>query len=431
MARKKRPEGSRRPNGASSIYFSESDGKWHGWVTVGVRDNGKTDRRHVQRKDEGDVIEAVRELEKQRDGGKVKKPGRAWTVEKWLKHWVENIAAHSVRETTMVGYRAAVYGHLIPEIGAHRIDKLRPEHLESMYRRLTDKIGKHGKKLKPATIHQAHRTVRTALGEAVRRGHILSNPAQIARPPRIPEEEIIPFTKEEAKQILKACDTHRNGTRFVIALTLGLRKGEALGLQWRDIDLEARTLIVRRQIQRVPWQHGCPDEDPCGRQYAGHCPQKHGGGALAREVKSRAGRRALALPLALVDALKRHREDQERERVLAGDTWQEEGWVFTNRIGKPVHPKIDHEQWKVLLRSAGVRDARLHDARHTAATMLLVLGVPARAVMDMMGWSHISITKRYQHVSAELRDTIAGQIGGLYWSDDDGDDGSAGVPSSV
>jgi hypothetical protein len=102
---------------------------------------------NVNRKTETKVIDAVRELEKQkqRDSGKVRKAGRAWTVEKWLTHWVENIAAPSVRRNTLVGYRAAVYGHLIPGIGAHRIDKLQPEHLEALYRKLATKKGKHGK----------------------------------------------------------------------------------------------------------------------------------------------------------------------------------------------------------------------------------------------------------------------------------------------
>ncbi|SFJ91301.1 Site-specific recombinase XerD [Amycolatopsis sacchari] len=433
MTRRKRPEGSRRPNGASSIYLG-SDGNWHGWVTMGVRDDGSPDRRHVKRKDEAAVIDAVRELEKQRDAGKVRKPGRAWTVEKWLTHWVENIAAPSVRRNTLVGYRAAVYGHLIPGIGKHRIDKLQPEHLETLYRNLASKKGKHGKVLRPATIHQAHRTVRTALGEAVRRGHITSNPAQIARPPRIPEEEIIPFTKEEAARILRACQHRRNGVRFVIALTLGLRKGEALGLQWRDVDFAARTLSVRRSLQPVKWQHGCTPENPCGRRHAGHCPDRHGGGAIAQEVKSRAGRRVVAIPVPILEALRQHQRDQLQEREQAGNLWQDEGWVFASPIGKAVHPRTDHDEWKDLLKAAKVRNARLHDARHTAATMLLVLGVPGRAVMEVMGWSHVGMTSRYQHMTSELMTSIADQIGGFFWAEDDqddGDEGSAGQPVAV
>lgn len=222
------------------------------------------------------------------------------------------------------------------------------------------------------------------------RSHHLQ-PASIAKPPRIPDEEIIPFTKEEAGKLLQAAKDMRNGARFVIALTLGLRKGEALGLQWRDVDLDNQTLTIRRSVQRLNWRHGCPPGHPCGRRYAGHCPNKHSGGVVAAEVKSRAGKRTVGIPTPLVDVLTRHSARQERDRALAANLWVEQGWVFTNRLGGPVHPRVDHNEWKALLKKAGVRDARLHDARHTAATMLLLLGVPSRAVMDVMGWSQASM----------------------------------------
>lgn len=421
---------SRNSNGRSTIYLGK-DGKWHGRVTVGVRDDGKPDRRHFKSNSKKTVTDKVRDLEKRRDGGKVRKPGRAWTVEQWLTYWTENIAALSVRPNTLVGYRAAVYNHLIPGIGAHRIDKLQPEHLERLYAKLAQKKTRSGKPFKPARIHHVHRTVRAALAEALRRSHITSNPASVARPPRVPEEEIIPFSQEEAMKILKATSTTRNGARFVIALTLGLRKGEALGLKWRDADLDNRTLSIQRAVGRLKWQHGCSENDPCGRRYAGHCPQKHGGGAVATELKSGAGRRTIGLPEPLVRVLKTHRRKQAEEREQAADLWQEEDWIFTNRSGGPVHPKVDHDAWKELLRTAGVRDARLHDARHTAATMLLLLGVPSRAVMDVMGWSQVSMTKRYQHMSSNLTISIADQIGDLFWvsekSDDEDDDGPSGA----
>lgn len=424
----------RRPSLASSIYLGK-DGYWHGRVTMGIRDDGKPDRRHVMRQDEGEVIKAVQKLEQERDSGKARKPGKAWTLEKWLTHWVENIAAPTVRPNTLVGYRASVYGHLIPGIGAHRIDRLQPEHLEALYAKLSTKKGKHGKVLQPATIHHAHRTVRTALEEAYRRGRITQNPAKLARPPRVPDEEVIPFTKEEATRILAACKERRNGVRFTIALTLGLRKGEALGLQWRDIDFSARTLAVRRSLQIRKWKHGCPEEAPCGR-HAGHCPEKHSGGLSAHEVKTKSGRRTIGLPRPLIDALKTHQQNQQREREAAGDLWHEEDWVFTNRTGAPVHPRTDHDEWKALLKTAGVRDARLHDARHTAATMLLVLGVPGRAVMDVMGWSNIGMTTRYQHITSDLTSSIADKVESLFWeepaggSGDDDDDGQAPEPAT-
>jgi integrase len=426
---------------------------------VGVRDDGKPDRRHIERKTEAEVIRAVRELEKQRDGGKVRKAGRAWTVEKWLVHWVENIAAPTVRRTTMVGYRSSVYNHLIPGVGAHRLDKLNPEHLEKLYGRLQLPKGQGGKGLAAATVHLAHRTVRVALGEAMRRGHIVENVAKVAKPPRIDEDEIVPFNMEEARRILDAAADVRNGARFVVALTLGLRRGEALGLKWSDLEIRWRhgcpkdsecrgeaaqscqdrrlrsaSLTIRRAVQQFVWQHGCPAGPAgptCGGRYGAHCPQRHGGGVVTTDVKSRAGRRTVGMPAQLVDAIERHREHQAQERAHAANLWRDEDWVFTNQVGGPVHPTVDHEAWKALLRAAGVRDARLHDARHTAATMLLVLRVPLPAVMEIMGWSDASIAKRYMHVPAEFLAAIADQVGGLVWADpddDEEDDPPAGGP---
>jgi integrase len=451
-----REKKTRASNGRSSIYQG-ADGHWHGRVTVGVKDDGTPDRRHTMSKDRQKVTTKVKEWERQRDAGKVRKPGRAWTVERWLEHWVENIAASTVRRTTMVGYRSSIYNHLIPGVGAHRLDKLRPEHLEALYALLQKPQNQGGKGLKAATVHLAHRTLRAALNEAVRRRHLVENPARIAKPPRVEEEEIVPFTVEEARRILTAAEHVRNGARYVIALTLGLRRGEALGLHWSDIDIQWRhgcgkndecraglasecparqlhqaTMTVRRAVQQFVWQHGCAGNKLCGRKYAASCPNRHSGGVVTTDVKSRAGRRTVGMPLQLAEALERHRERQAAERERAADLWREEGWVFTNRLGGPVHPTVDYECWKNLLKKAQVRPARLHDARHTAATMLLVLKVPLPAVMQIMGWSDASIANRYMHVPIEFLAAIADQVSGLVWADptddDDQDDGHSVAP---
>lgn len=453
MPGKKRAEGSRAPNGAGSIYYSEADGKWHGRIIVGTNDDGSPDRRHVKRKTEGEVVAALQDLEQQRRAGTVRRSGKVQTVEQWLTHWVENIAAPSVRRTTMVGYRSSVYNHLIPGIGKPRLNRLQPEHLERLYARMQDSG------LKAGTAHLAHRTLRVALNEAVRRRHITENPAKVAKPPRVDEDEIVPFSVEEARRILATADEVRNGARFVLALTLGLRRGEALGLKWSDLsvawkhgcdstagcrhDNPARkcpsrrgsgTLIIRRAVQQHVWKHGCTEEDPCGHAYGAHCPKRHGGGTVVSDVKSRAGRRKIGLPHPVVEALERHREQQERERRTARNEWDEGDWMFTNRWGRLVHPTVDYDAWKALLRAAKVRNARLHDARHTAATMLLVLRVPLPAVMEIMGWSDAAIAKRYMHVPDDVVTAIADQVGGLVWPTADGDSdgpgsGSAGMPT--
>ncbi|BCL29151.1 site-specific integrase [Streptomyces aurantiacus] len=324
----------KRPDGASSIYFGK-DGYWHGRVTVGVRDDGKPDRRHVMSKvSEGEVIKKVRALEKQRDEGKVRKPGRPWTAKAWLLHWVEEIARPSVRENTYAGYEVAVRVHLVPGVGAHRLDKLEPEHLERLY----TKMQRSGSKA--ATAHQAHRTMRTALNHALRRGHITRNVAILAVPPRIEEEEVEPYDIDEVQRLLSEAAKLRNSARWSIALALGLRQGEALGLRWSDVDLPNGILRVRKNRLRPKYLHGCGGE--CGRK-PGYCKQRVRKNEDTANTKSRAGRRVIGVPAELVRLLELHRTEQDRERLLAANEWRETGFVFTSPLGEPLVPSTDYD----------------------------------------------------------------------------------------
>jgi integrase len=132
-------------------------------------------------------------------------------------------------------------------------------------------------------------------------------------------------------------------------------------------------------------------------------------------VKSKAGRRGIVLPDRLFDLLMTHREEQRKERDHAGTEWHNGDWMFTQPNGKPLDPRRDLEEWKTLLAEAGVREARLHDARHTAATVLLVLGIPERVVMEFMGWSNTAMAKRYQHITGALRQDIADRLNDYLW----------------
>jgi integrase len=145
-----------------------------------------------------------------------------------------------------------------------------------------------------------------------------------------------------------------------------------------------------------------------------HCPKRIGG-VVDVEVKSRAGRRGIRLPDQLFELLIEHEKVQAQERDTAGDLWYPSDFMFTQPNGKPIDPRSDHDEWKALLSEAEVRDARLHDARHTAATVLLLLGVQLPAVMEIMGWSNAKVAKRYSHVTAAIQNNIAAQVNTLLW----------------
>jgi len=234
--------------------------------------------------------------------------------------------------------------------------------------------------------------------------------------------------------------------RFILALAVGTRQGETIGLKWSRLNEDTRTLTIAKQLQRRTWEHGCSDPHACGERYhkttpckkdckrhtrtcpppcppactshARRCPRRHGGGLVEADVKSRAGRRGIVLPDQLYELLVQHRANQDQERKHAGTVWREGGWIFTQPNGKPIDPRRDMQEWKDLLAEAGMREARLHDARHTAATVLLLLGVPERAAMECMGWSNSAMAKRYQHVTAVLRNDIAKRLDAFLWGVD-------------
>lgn len=240
--------------------------------------------------------------------------------------------------------------------------------------------------------------------------------AALAKPPRVQAEPVEPYTVDEIRRILAEARRRRNGARWAVALALGLRQGEALALRWPDVDLVARMLRVRSTRLRPSYAHGCTGS--CGRP-AGFCPRRQRLNADVGETKSTAGKRVIGPPDALVELLEEHRERQAGERTAARQLWNEGGWVFASPVGAPLIPNSDYHEWKALLRASDVRDARLHDARHTAATVLLVLGVPERTVMGIMGWSSTAMAARYQHITDPIRRDVANRVGGLLWSGPD------------
>src|SRR3954447_23205334 len=374
----------RASNGESTIYKG-ADGRWHGYVSVGFRLDGTLDRRHVSSKNRGVVVTKVRELERKRDSGTVGETSTP-TVAWWLEHWLTTIAPRRVRQRTLESYESAVRKHLIPGIGRHRLDRLRPEHLDQLYTALLDDG------YSPASVLRHHRILSRALTVAVQRGHVPRNVAALVDPPAQRQSDLATtLDVDEARAVLESATTVRNSARWTVALALGLRQSEALALQWKDIDLLNSTLTVRRSIHRV-----------------------RGGGLIYEEPKSKRSQRTLALPLPLVAELHRHKAAQLGERMLAGSEWHDEDLVFAQANGRPIDKKTDYDDWTHLLQSAGVRHVRLHDGRHTAATLLLTENMHPRVVMELLGHSQMRTAMDiYSHVMPALAREAADRMGAV------------------
>lgn len=430
----------RRPNHRSSIYFSEVDGHWHGRVTMGIADDGSPDRRHRRAASEAEVTEKVRELEAQRDGGRASKPGRAPTVEEWMRTYLDTVCDRLVHSgkmapRTLEDYRSKTRLWIVPLIGQHRLDRLTAEHLDRAQSAMYD-AG-----LSASTVLKIHRILSRALTIAVRRDKVARNVATLIEPPAADDPDITPFTNAEARAILFAALGRRNSSRWSVALALGLRQGEVLGLRWSYVDLETGVIRAWHQVQRSAWQHGCTDANRCGERWhrarcpkncrvhahtptckpdcrtrahrcprnvcdpatctdhARHCPQRHGGGVNFRERKGRK-RVTVQCPPELLPALRSQHAAQAAERLRVGSRWSNLDLVFATLIGDPIDRSDDWREWKAILRAAGQRDARLHDARHTAGTLLIEQGVHIRVVQEILGHARVTTTERYTHVAS-------------------------------
>lgn len=441
-----RSDGTRKPNGRSSIYFSEADGKWHGWVTVGVKDDGSPDRRHRTGRTEAEVTAKVRELEALRDADKVDKPGRKPTVEAWLKTCVEDIWPRELAPNTLQSYGSDIRNWIVPNLGKHRLDRLQAEHLDKLYTKM------YAAQKKPSHVLKVHRIISRALTLAVRRDKVGRNVAKLLDAPGSNDSEIEPLTQAEARRILDAAQNRRNGTRWSIGLALGLRQGEAIGLRWKYVDLDGGAARVWWQLVRQKWQHGCGDVAACtdgkhrrpcpkncpkakrksGRphqcvpadaprlcpkncdRHATTCPERTGGGLVFRKPKGKS-KRTVPLPPEVVEVLKAHRTQQKREKLAAANVWEDHDLVFCQPNGRPIDPRRDWDDWKDILAAAGVRDARVHDGRHTAGTLLIEMGVHVRTVQEILGHSDVRTTERYTHVATPMAEDGMQRIGRALW----------------
>jgi integrase len=315
------------------------------------------------------------------------------TVAEWLAVYLEQVARPKVRPRTLDLYASNIDRHIVPAIGRYRLDKLRPAHLVALYNT------KAAEGLSGASLRHIHAVIRRALNVAVRWQLIAVNPATLVDAPQGVQHEISPLTVVEARRLIEAAEGDRMRARWLVGLALGLRQGEALGLRWEDVDVDARLLRVRRALQR-----------------------RRGGGLVFAEPKTQRSKRVIPLPAQLVAALEDHHDQQARERAVAGSLWRDSGCVFTTPVGTPVDPRNDFREFRKLLARAGLPPVRLHDLRHTAASLLLAQHVPARVVMEILGHSQIALTMNtYSHVAPEVSREAADRMARALWQDSDGE----------
>jgi len=280
-----------------------------------------------------------------------------------------------VATSTWDGYRRKIDRHILPSLGGTPVRRLRPEHLEGLYDRMLHPTDGR-KALAPKTVLEVHIIIRGALADAVRKGLVSRNVALIADAPRlrsIPKVEQKAWTAQQLQAFLRCAADHRLFPALWVAATTGVRRSELLGLRWDDIDLTAATVSVNRGLVAVAYE------------------------VHESRGKTRNSRRRIDLDATTVAVLDGWRGWQQAERAAVGI--EDNGWLFTDSDGGPVHPHAISQAFERIATRAAVPPIRFHDLRGTHATLLIKAGVPVKVVSERLGHATPAFTiDTYQHV---------------------------------
>jgi integrase len=338
---------------------------------------------------ERELARLLREL----DTGQFADPARL-TVGEYLKRWLSDAAKPTVSRATYSRYELVLRLHVIPQLGSLPLAKLRPLHLQRLYRGLQD----HG--MSPAGVHRVHAAVHVALGQAVKWQMLAYNVASAVTLPKVERHEIRALTQDETARLLRAAqlpDAQKRTRMFAplaLATATGMRSGEVLGLRWQDVDLDGGALSVVQALR----------ED--------------GQGLYLTQPKTTKGRRRIALPPFAVQVLRAHRAAQDEERLRVGTEWKGGDFVFAAVGGGPWAPSNFARAFRTVLARTAGEDARghdmpalklrFHDLRHTHASQLMRAGVHPKIVQERLGHASIGITMDlYSHVAAGMQEEAA------------------------
>ena len=346
--------------GEGSIY-RRKDGRW----CAEYKDfNRKT--RYLYAKTRKEVSAKLRNALADRDAG-LASDSEGLTIEKYMDRWLES-QRDRVRSGTFKPYEAIIRLHIKPTLGKIQLDKLNALQLEELYRqKLRDGLSAR-------RVRYIHVTIRKSLKDAVRLQLLSRNVADSATPPKPVRTEITPLTQGQMRTLLDAARGDKLECLYVLACTTGMRQGELIGLQWKDIDFDAGTLRVNRSV------------------YDG----------ITSPPKTKAGNRTIRLSKLAIAALRRHRIESAKHRISE--------WVFPNSKGATIgHQNLHNRSWKPLLKKAGLpHSTRFHDLRHSCISLLLARGVPIKVVSEMAGHADVAITLSvYGHVLPDQQGACA------------------------
>lgn len=373
----------RRDKGTGSI-FELPDGRYRATLELGYGPGGKRLRKTWTCRTKAEARAKLKEATRLVDDGYSVPDGKL-TVTAFLDRWLTDAVAPNVKESALIQYRRVVRVHIEPTLGPRRLATLDPLDVAQLYREKLDKG------LAPATVLYLHRILHRALGQAMRWKLTHHNVAAMVDAPRLPRSTVRAFTVEQARAFMSAVKGDRLESLYLVALAAGLRRGEVLALRWPDVNFDTGSLAVQRSLSKVE------------------------GGWAFTEPKTASSRRVVKLPAFAVEALREHRERQIEERIKA-HVWADPALVFSTVIGTVIDGRNLLRLFKGHVKAAGMEPESFtfHGLRHSAATLMLALGVHPKVVAEALGHSRVGITLDvYSSVLPHLQDEAAAKMDGL------------------
>lgn len=372
----------RREKGDGSIYQRASDKKWVAYAKI---EGGK--KKYVYGNTKAEASKKLKVLQRNIED-KTLVIAKAETVEAYLRYWLD-IHSEKIKETTKIGYRTSI-NSCLPHIGLIKLTKLTGEHLQKMYATLN-------KDHKESTLHNLHTILKTAFKDAIRWRRLTHNPCDDIDAPTVQHEERPFLNAEQAKMLLKAARSTDIECFLTMALTTGMRRGEMLGLRWADIDLEQKFLSIQRTASFL--------NSTSTNKYI----------VVETSTKTKASKRSIRLTDFLISVLKTHKKKQLEMRLQAGQGWANKNLVFCGAQGEHFTVNMLTTHYKKLLHECGLPQLHIHDLRHSAATLLASMGVPAKIIQEILGHSSVTVTQNlYGHVIEGMQEDAMGKMDDLF-----------------
>lgn len=403
----------RNANGQGGVY-RRADGRWEAKIFVDTPD-GRRKRISVYGASERAALnELGKVLDQQRRG--IPTATTTLTVAEYMTYWLQHIAEPSIRRTTYATYEGDVRLHIVPGIGNRKLKSLQASHIRAWLTGLQTRCqccmqGKDAARarksnarccalvpaqccndvLSASSIRHILRVLRAALQDAVDEEVLSRNVARLVQLRVTDDRKVRSFTRAEALRFLKTAENARLYALWAVALSMGLRRGEALGLQWADVDLDGGRITIRRALHRVD------------------------GELKLENVKTEGSVAVLPLPRPLVPILANHRRRQLEERLAAGSAWRDTGLVFTTPHGGAIEPRNVNRMFHRLCEKADVPQLRVHDLRHSCATLLFTMGVQPATVQKILRHSSITVTTgTYVEVIEAVQRNALDSMGSLF-----------------